>query len=410
MPRNEEIIVGLDIGTTKVASVVGEITPEGGIDIIGVGQQPSRGMRRGVVINIESTVASVMRAVEDAELMAGCQIGSVYVNISGSHIQGQNSNGVVGLKEREVKDADIQRVIDAAKAVHIPPDREVIHILPQDFVIDDQGGIKTPLGMSGVRLQSNVHIVTAAQNRAQDTIRCCNAARLKVASMVLSPLASSYAVLSDEERELGVAVVDLGGGATDMAIFKDGALVHSAVLPLGGNQLTNDIAVGLRTPAADAERIKRKHGCAYSGMVSKDETIEVPSVGGRQPRVLARQILCEIIEPRVEEIFQLVCNEIERSGNRDTLASGVVITGGSVLMDGMPEMAEEMIGMPVRRGSPVGVGGLVDVVRTSPHYSTAVGLVIYGSQHASEHGSNSGDNGFLVSIGRRIRSLFKEII
>ncbi|HEY1416430.1 MAG TPA: cell division protein FtsA, partial [Myxococcaceae bacterium] len=329
--KGGEIVVGLDIGTTKICAIVGELT-EGGIDIIGIGSHPSKGLRKGVVVNIEATVASIRRAVEEAELMAGCEITTVYTGIAGGHIKGFNSQGIVAVKDKEVREADITRVIDAAKAVAIPMDREVIHVLPQEFIIDDQGGIKEPLGMSGVRLEAKVHIVTGAVSSAQNIVKCANRTGLNVADIVLQPLASSEAVLGEDEKELGVCLVDIGGGTTDIAIFSGGSIAHTAVIALGGNNLTSDIAIGLRTPAHEAERIKQRYGCALASMVDKDETIEVPSVGGRQPRVIGRQILCEILEPRVEEIFQLVHREIQKCGFEDLLASGVVITGGSTLL------------------------------------------------------------------------------
>lgn len=379
MARGSELVVGLDIGTTKICAIVGEVRPEG-LDIVGIGTSPSRGLRKGVVINIESTVASIRRAVEEAEMMAGCEIKNVYAGIAGGHIKGINSHGIVAVKEKEVRESDIRRVIDAARAVVIPLDREVIHILPQEFVIDNQDGIKEPLGMSGVRLEAKVHLVTGACSSAQNLIKCANKTGLDVADLVLQPLASAMAVLNDDEKDLGVALIDIGGGTTDIAIFSNGSIVHTAVLSLGGNQITNDIALGLRTPAPEAERLKVERGCAMASMVDRDNTIEVPSVGGRSSRTLSRQILCEIVEPRVEEIFSLVKREIQRSGYEDLLASGAVITGGSTIMEGMPELAEDVLGMPVRLGTPDRVSGLVDVVR-SPIYATGVGLVLYGRSH-----------------------------
>ncbi len=378
--KSGELIVGLDIGTTKICAIVGEVSDDG-IDIIGIGTHPSKGLRKGVVVNIESTVSSIKRAIEEAELMAGCEISTVYTGIAGGHIKGFNSQGIVAVKDKEVRETDIQRVIDAAKAIAIPLDREVIHVLPQEFIIDDQGGIKEPLGMAGVRLEAKVHIVTGAVSSAQNIIKCANRTGLNVADIVLQPLASSEAVLGEDEKELGVCLVDIGGGTTDIAIFSGGSIVHTAVIALGGNNLTSDIAIGLRTPAHEAERIKQKHGCCLPAMVDKDETLEVPSVGGRQPRVLSRQILTEILEPRVEEIFQLVHREIQKCGYADLLASGVVITGGSTLLAGMAELAEETMGLPTRRGMPRGIGGLVDVVK-SPMYATGVGLVLYGAKHS----------------------------
>lgn len=379
MARKGDLIVGLDIGTTKICAIVGEVTDEG-IDIIGIGTHPSRGLRKGVVVNIETTVQSIRRAIEEAELMAGCEVNTVFTGIAGGHIKGINSHGIVAVKNKEVREADIQRVIDAAKAVAIPLDREVIHVLPQEFVIDDQGGIKEPLGMSGVRLEAKVHIVTAAVSSAQNIIKCANRTGLNVADIVLQPLASAKAVLTEEERELGVCLVDIGGGTTDIAIFQNGAIVHTGVIALGGNNLTSDVAIGLRTPAHEAEKIKQKWGTCLPSRVGAEETIEVPSVGGREPRSIARQVLVDILEPRVEEIFQLVYREIQRSGHADLIPAGVVITGGSTLLDGMPELAEEVLGLPVRIGYPQGVGGLVDVVK-SPMYATGVGLVMYGADN-----------------------------
>jgi len=380
MAKNNELVVGLDIGTTKICAIVGEIQPDGSLDVVGIGSCPSRGLRKGAVVNIESTVNSIRRAIEDSEMMAGCEIKSTYVGIAGGHIRGINSHGIVAVKDKEVRPCDIRRVIDAARAMVIPMDREVIHILPQEYIIDNQDGIKEPLGMSGVRLEAKVHLVTGACSSAQNLIKCVNKTGLDVADIVLQQLASSMAVLNEEEKELGVALIDIGGGTTDIAIFANGSIVHTSVLTLGGNQVTNDIALGLRTPAPNAEKLKIDHGCAMASLVDKDETIEVTSVGGRNSRVLARQILCEIIEPRVEEIFALVKREIQRSGYQELLASGAVITGGTTIMEGMPELAEDVLGMPVRRGIPSGIGGLSDVIR-SPIYATGVGLVLYGRDH-----------------------------
>lgn len=376
MAKKGDLIVGLDIGTTKICAIVGEVTDEG-VDVIGIGTHPSRGLRKGVVVNIEATVQSIRRAIEEAELMAGCEVNTVFTGIAGGHVKGINSQGIVAVKTKEVRETDIQRVIDAAKAVAIPLDREVIHVLPQEFIIDDQGGIKEPLGMSGVRLEAKVHIVTAAVSSAQNIIKCANRTGLNVADIVLQPLASAKAVLSEEEKELGVCLVDIGGGTTDLAIFYGGSIVHTGVIALGGNNLTSDVAIGLRTPAHEAEKIKQKWGSCLPGKVDAEETIEVPSVGGREPRTLARQVLVDILEPRAEEIFQLVHRELQRSGYADLIPSGVVITGGSTLLDGMSELAEEVLGLPVRQGFPQGVGGLVDVVK-SPMYATGVGLVLYG--------------------------------
>ena len=378
MAKSGEILVGLDIGTTKICAIVGEVTDEG-IDIIGVGTHPSKGLRKGVVVNIDATVASIKRAIEEAEHMAGCEITTVYTGIAGGHIKALPSHGVVAVKDKEVRANDVDRVIEQAKAVAIPLDREVIHVLPQEFIVDDQDGVKDPIGMSGVRLEAKALIVTGAVSSAQNIVKCAQRTGLNVADIVLQPLASSLATLSEDEKELGVCLFDIGGGTTDIAIFHDGAIRHTSVISLGGNHVTNDVAVGLRTPIHEAERIKRAFGCAMTQAVDKSETIEVPSVGGQPPRVLSRHILAEIIEPRVEEIFMLVQHEIQRCGMEEVLASGVVITGGSTLLDRMPEMAESVLGVPVRRGLPRSIGGLVDVVK-SPIFATAVGLVIYGAR------------------------------
>ncbi|BAH76814.1 MULTISPECIES: cell division protein FtsA [Desulfovibrionaceae] len=373
-----ELIVGLDIGTTKICVVVGELSPEG-VDVVGIGTSPSTGLRKGVVVNIEQTVQSIKKALEEAELMAGCEIRSVYAGIAGSHIKGFNSHGVIAVKGGEVGPRDIERVIDAAKAVAIPLDREVIHILPQEFIVDDQRGIADPLGMAGVRLEVRVHIVTGAVTSAQNIIRSCHRAGLDVSDIVLESLASSKAVLTGEEREIGVALVDLGGGTTDLAIFANDSIKHTAVLALGGTNLTNDIAFGLRTPMASAEKIKIKYGCALAEMVPKDEVIEVMSVGGREPRRLSRQVLAEICEPRVEEMLALVDQELIRSGMKNQIGAGVVLTGGTALIEGIQELGEQIFNLPTRIGYPDKVGGLKDVVN-SPMYATAVGLLMYGAE------------------------------
>jgi len=373
-----ELIVGLDIGTTKICVVVGELSPEG-VDVVGIGTSPSTGLRKGVVVNIEQTVQSIKKALEEAELMAGCEIRSVYAGIAGSHIKGFNSHGVIAVKGGEVGPRDIERVIDAAKAVAIPLDREVIHILPQEFIVDDQRGIADPLGMAGVRLEVRVHIVTGAVTSAQNIIRSCHRAGLDVSDIVLESLASSKAVLTGEEREIGVALVDLGGGTTDLAIFANDSIKHTAVLALGGTNLTNDIAFGLRTPMASAEKIKVKYGCALAEMVPKDDVIEVMSVGGREPRRLSRQVLAEICEPRVEEMLALVDQELIRSGMKNQIGAGVVLTGGTALIEGIQELGEQIFNLPTRIGYPDKVGGLKDVVN-SPMYATAVGLLMYGAE------------------------------
>jgi cell division protein FtsA len=378
---NNNIIVGLDIGTTKIAVIVADRSPGGKVDIIGIGTHPSEGLRKGVVINIEATINSIQRAIEEAELMAGCHISSVYAGIAGSHIKGHNSHGIVAIKNKEVSSKDIERVIDAAKAIAIPMDREILHILPQEYIVDEQDGIRDPLGMSGVRLEAKVHIVTGAVASAQNIVKSANRVGLTVEDIVLEPIASAEAVLSAEEKELGIAMVDIGGGTTDITIFHAGAIKHTAVIPLGGNHITNDISAGLRTPASSAEEIKRRYGCAFSGISQPQDTIEVPSTGGRDPRILAKHALTEIIEARMEETFTLVHRELIRSGFDEFLTAGLVLTGGTVLLEGSAELAEQVFNMPVRIGYPGGVGGLIDVVN-SPAYSTGVGLVLYGSRNS----------------------------
>ncbi len=380
--RTNEILVGLDIGTTKVCAIVGELH-ERGVDIIGIGTHRSAGLRNGSVVNIESTVRSIRKAVEEAELMAGCEVKRVHVALSGNHVLGFNSKGIVAIKNREVGDEDVSRVVDAAKAVNIPLDREIIHILPQEYAIDENEGIREPRGICGVRLEAKVHIVTASKTAIENLERCCHAAGLEVAGLVLAQFASSASVLDDDEKELGCVLVDIGGGTTDVSVWHNGYVVHTAVLPVGGNHLTNDIAVGLRTPRSEAERIKVRHGCAMGALVDEEEMIEVPSVGGREAETRSRQILTTIIEPRMEEIFMLVQQQVQASGFEDLMAAGVVLTGGTSAMDGVCELAEEVLGMRVRQGLPAldKLSGLVDVVR-SPRYSTGVGLVLYGSQSA----------------------------
>ena len=374
---DNEIIAGLDLGTTKVCAIVAELTDDG-LDIIGIGSVPSKGLKKGVVVNIEATVQAIKAAIEQAETMAGCHISTVYAGVAGSHVRGFNKDGVAAIPNREVVADDVARVLVQAKAFPLPADRQVLHVLPQEYLVDDQDGIREPIGMSGVRLEARVHIVTAATTSVQNIIKCAERCGLHVAEVVLEPLASADAVLSDDEKEIGVALVDIGGGTTDVIIFVNGAVVHTSVVPLGGLNLTNDIAQGLRTPVAEAERIKIKYGCASTSLVDEEETIEVPSVGGRVPRVLPRHVLCQIIEPRVEEIFAAVRHVIHETGFADLLAAGVVITGGSTMLDGMPEIAEQVLELPVRRGMPTDVGGLSDVVK-SPAYATGVGLVKYGA-------------------------------
>lgn len=407
MGKNENLVVGLDIGTTKVCAIVGEIADEG-INIIGIGSHPSRGLRKGVVVNIESTVEAVKKAVEEAELMGGCNITSVYAGISGAHIKGLNSRGIVAVKDREVKATDVKRVVDAAQALAIPLDREVLHVIPQEYIIDDQEGVKDPIGMSGVRLEAKVHIVTAAATATQNIVKCCNRAGLNVNNLILQQLAASEAVLGQDEKELGVALVDIGGGTSDISVFCGGSIVYTAVLPLGGNHLTNDVAVGLRTPVQEAEKIKQKYGCVLTSLVQRDETIEVPSVGGRNPRILSRQILSEILEPRVEEIFHLVQKEIAQSGYEERVAAGLVITGGCSILEGMPELAEQVFNLPVRRGEPKGVGGLIDVVR-NPMYATSVGLSMLGSKGEGQKKYKIQEKKGYSKFKEKAKELFGEI-
>ncbi len=411
MAKDSSLVVGLDIGTTKVCAIVAEVAPEGSVDIIGVGQSPSRGLRTGVVVNIDATVDSVRRAVEDAELMAGAEIRAAFVGIAGGHIKGINSRGVIAIagKNHEVTQQDVDRVIDAAKAVALPVDREVIHILPQEFIIDEQTGIKEPRGMCGTRLEAEVHIVTGAVASAQNIVKCANKAGLEVQDIVLQQLASSEATLTAEEKELGCVLVDIGGGTTDVAVFVEGSIYHTAVLAVGGDMLTNDIAIGLRTPRPEAESIKRKYGCALASMVRSDEKIEVPSVGGRRPRILSRQNLCEIIQPRMDELLALVDREVRRAGYMSRVNGGAVVTGGSSIMEGVPELAEQIFDMPVRRGIPRGIGGLTDVI-SNPMYATGVGLTIYGAAHRNRRKFRQvTDRNIFDKVIARMKEWFGEI-
>jgi cell division protein FtsA len=375
--ETENMIVGLDIGTSKVVAIVGKRKMDGSIEVVGVGSNPSKGLKRGVVVNIEVTVQAIQRAVEEAELMAGCRIHSVYAGIAGSHIKSLNSHGIVAIRDREVTQADIDRVIDAAQAVAIPADQKILHILPQEFVIDNQEGIKEPLGMSGVRLEAKVHLVTCAVNAAQNIEKCIRRCGLEVDDIILEQLASSHAILTEDEKELGVCVVDMGGGTTDIAVFTGGAIRHTAVIPIAGDQVTNDIAMALRTPTQNAEEIKIKYACALTQLAGADETIKVPSVGDRAPRDLSRQALAEVVEPRYEELFLLVQSELRRSGFEDMVPAGIVITGGASTMEGVIELAEEIFHMPVRLACPQAVSGMTEVVN-NPIYATGVGLLIHG--------------------------------
>ena len=377
--QEKNLLVGLDIGTSKVVAIVGDVSPEGSIEVIGMGSHPSRGLKKGVVVNIESTVQSIQRAIEEAELMAGCEIRSVYAGIAGGHIRSLNSHGIVAIRDNEVTHADVERVLDAARAVAIPADQKILHILPQEFIIDGQEGIREPVGMSGVRLESRVHMVTGAVSAAQNIVKCVRRCGLEVDDIILQQLASSYSVLTEDEKDLGVCLCDIGGGTTDIAIFTHGAIHHSAVIPIAGDQVTNDIAVALRTPMHHAEDLKIKYACALTQLANPEETIEVPSVGERPPRRLVRQTLAEVVEPRYEELFSLVLAELKRSGFESMIAAGIVLTGGGAKMDGAIELAEEVFNMPVRLGSPQYVSGLVDVVR-NPIYATGVGLLLFGNE------------------------------
>ena len=379
------LIVGLDIGTSKVVAIVGEVTAEGGLEVIGLGSHKSTGLKKGVVVNIESTVQSIQRAVEEAELMAGCRIHSVYAGIAGSHIRSLNSHGIVAIRDREVLPLDIERVIDAAQAVAIPADQKVLHILPQEYLVDDQEGVRKPLGMSGVRLEAKVHLVTCAVNAMQNIEKCIRRCGLEVDDVILEQLASSYAVLTEDEKDLGVCLVDIGGGTSDIAIFTDGAIRHTGVIPIAGDQVTNDIAMALRTPTQNAEELKVKYACALASLARPEESIEVPSVGDRAPRDLSRQALAEVVEPRYEELFTLVQGELRRSGYEELLAGGVVLTGGTSKMEGVVDLAEEIFHMPVRLGSPQQVKGLTDIV-SNPIYATGVGLLQYGLDQQMDGG------------------------
>lgn len=380
---NNQLIVGLDIGTSKVVCIVAERNLDGVVEIIGIGMHPTRGLKKGVVVNIESTVQSIQRAVEEAELMAGCQIRSVYVGIAGSHIRSMNSHGIVAIRDREVLQPDIDRVIDAAQAVAIPADQKILHILPQEFLIDEQEGVKEPLGMSGVRLEAKVHLVTCAVNAVQNIEKCIRRCGLEVENVILEQLASGYSVLTEDEKDLGVCMCDIGGGTTDIAVFTDGAIRHTAVIPIAGDQVTNDIAMALRTPTPNAEEIKIKYGCALTSLAGENETIKVASVGGRQDRDLSRQSLADVIEPRYDELFTLIQAELQRSGFEDLVAAGIVLTGGTSKMEGVVELAEEIFHMPVSIGKPTGVQGLSDIIR-NPIHSTGVGLLLYGAEQSRD--------------------------
>ncbi|MFZ9994369.1 MAG: cell division protein FtsA [Steroidobacteraceae bacterium] len=403
---DRQLIVGLDIGTSKVVALVGEVAADQSIEVIGIGSHPSRGLKRGVVVNIESTVQSIQRAVEEAELMAGCEIHSVFAGIAGSHVRSLNSHGVVAIRDREVQAADVEHVIDAAKAVAIPADQKILHVLPQEFIIDGQEGIRDPVGMSGVRLEAKVHIVTGAESAAQNIEKCIQRCGLSVDDVVLEQLASSYSALTEDEKDLGVCLVDIGGGTTDIAVFSHGAIRHTAVIPIAGDQVTNDIAVSMRTPTQNAEDIKLRYACALSQLANPDETIEVPSVGDRPARRLARQTLAEIVEPRYEELFGLIHEELRRSGFEEVIAAGIVLTGGSSKMEGAIELAEEVFHVPVRLGMPSGVRGLAEVAN-NPIHSTGVGLLLYGRDHSVPSSRSRVLSGNARSMLDRMRNWFQ---
>lgn len=407
MARKGEIIVGLDIGTTKVVALVGEVKEDGQIEVIGVGSHPSKGLQKGVITEIESTVESIKRAVMEAETMCGVDIRAVYVGIAGYHIRGFNSHGIVAVKGKEISAQDIDRVCEQAKAVAIPMDRQVLHTIPQEYIIDSQDGIKIPLGMSGVRLEAKVHIVTAAISAVQNIIRCCNKANLTVADVVLEPLASAMSVLTEDERELGVALVDIGGGTSDLIIYLRGSVVHTSVLPLGGDFITHDIAVGLSTQMASAEQIKRDYGTAMACLADKGETIEVAKVGSGEPRHISRHVLCDIIEARVEEIITLIHKEIHMTGLEDLLGAGLVLTGGACSLKGIEQLAEEMVDMPVRVAKPTGVSGLMDLVG-KPEHATGVGLLQYALHHSPAYAE--AQRPLVRRMVERVRLFFNDFV
>jgi cell division protein FtsA len=400
------LIVALDIGTSKIVTLVGELNANDQIEVIGLGSHPSRGLKRGVVVNIEATVQSIQQAIEEAELMAGCQIHSAFTGIAGSHIRSLNSHGIVAIRDVEVTQTDVERVIDAARAVAIPADQKILHVLPQEFIIDQQEGIREPIGMSGVRLEARVHLVTGALSAAQNILKCVKKCGIDVADMVLEQLASSYAVLTEDEKELGVCLVDIGGGTTDIAVFNEGSIRHTAVIPIAGDQVTNDIAVALRTPTQSAEEVKLKHACALVDIAHPEEMIEVPGVGDRPRRRLSKRALAEVIEPRYEELFRLVQAELRRSGFEDSVASGVVLTGGASLMPGALELAENIFRMPVRLGIPQGVSGLSEVIH-SPIYATAVGLLLSGKQHLFDRRMNIPSQAGVKDLWGRMKNWFQ---
>lgn len=404
--EDKNLIVGLDIGTSKIVAIVAELQPEGTLKVIGLGQRSSRGLKKGVVINIESTMQSIQRALEEAELMADCKINNVYTGIAGSHIKSLNSHGMVKIKDAEVSQMDVDRVIETARAIALPADQQILHILTQEFIIDGQEDVREPLGMSGMKLEVKVHIVTGAVAAAQNIVKCIKRCGIEVSDLILQPLASSLAVLTDDEKELGVCLVDIGGGTTDIAVFKQGAIRHTAVVPIAGDQMTNDVAVAFRTPTQSAEEIKIKHGCALRQLADPREAVEVPGVDGREPRQLLVQTLAEVLEPRVVELYEMVLNELRRSGMEDMIASGIVITGGSAMMRGMVELGEEIFHMPVRLGMPRYVGGLSEVV-SNPRYATAVGLVLMGKQQLERHLSGQMESNSFARIMDKMKNWFQ---
>jgi cell division protein FtsA len=404
--REQNLIVGLDIGTSKIVAIVAELQADGNLKVVGLGQHPSRGLKKGVVVNIDSTVQAIQRALEEAELMADCKISSVFTGIAGSHIKSLNSHGMVKIKDAEVMQMDVDRVVETARAIALPTDQQILHILTQEFIIDGQEDVREPIGMSGMKLEVKVHIVTGAVSAAQNIVKCVKRCGLEVTDLVLQPLASSVAVLTEDEKELGVCLVDIGGGTTDIAVFKQGAIRHTAVIPIAGDQITNDVAVAFRTPTQSAEDIKVKHGCALRQLADPKEIVEVPGVDGRDPRELSVQTLAEVIEPRVVELYEFVLNELRRSGMEEMIASGIVITGGSSMMKGMVELGEEIFHMPVRQGLPRYVGGLSEVVG-NPRYATGVGLVLMGKQQIERHIQGQLESNSLELIWQKMKSWFQ---
>lgn len=404
--NTSNLFVGLDIGTTKVVALVGEAMTNGRINVIGIGTHPSRGLKRGIVINIDTTVQSIQAAIKDAQLMAGCEIKSVYTGIAGSHIRSFNSHGVVAIRDREITQLDVERVIDAAKAVAIPADQKILHILPQEFIVDGQDGIREPVGMSGVRLEARVHIVTGGVSAAQNIVKCIERCDLHTNDVILQPLASSAAVLTDDEKELGVCLIDIGGGTTDIAIFTDGAIKHSAVIPIAGDQVTNDVAIALRTPTKYAEEIKVKYSCALTEMVDADATIEVPGASHRQTKQISQTILSNVVEARYEELFTLALAELRRSGFSDAITSGIVLTGGASKTRGLAELAEQIFQMPIRLGAPQNVGGMTEIAN-NPVYATAVGLLLIGYQHNGQPKSIKNELVEPKKLWERMKSWFQ---